>query len=174
MNQPRVYLAGPDVFEPDAVQRFARLSQLASQHGLDAIVPLEDLSTLPPKLTRAEIAQRLFANNVARLDAADGVVANLRDFRGTEPDSGTVFEVGYAVACGIPVVGYGVPTPEYAARASQQLATWRDASDVLREQGSDIEVEDFGQRLNLMLACAIELADDADAALALLAKRLSE
>ena len=171
MTQARVYLAGPDVFDPDAEEVFARLSALARQHGLDAIVPLEDLNTLA-KMTRTQKAQHIFASNVARLDAADGMVANLRDFRGTEPDSGTVFEVGYAVACGIPVVGYGVHPDEYAVKASSQLSTYRDQAGALREQGTDIEVEDFGQRMNLMLACAVEIVADADAALALVASRI--
>ncbi len=171
MTQARVYLAGPDVFDPKAVEVFARLTELAQKHGLDAIVPLEDLNTLA-KMTRGEMAQHIFASNVARLDAADGMVANLRDFRGTEPDSGTVFEVGYAVACGIPVVGYGVHPGEYAQKVSRQLSTYRDQAGVLREQGTDIEVEDFGQRMNLMLACAVEIVADADAALALVASRI--
>ena len=166
-----MYLAGPDVFEPNALDVFARLSALATQHGLDAIVPLEDVNALA-KMTRTEMAQHIFASNVARLDAADGMIANLRDFRGTEPDSGTVFEVGYAVACGIPVVGYGVHPDEYALKASRQLPTYRDPAGVLREQGSDIEVEDFGQRMNLMLACAVDIVADADAALALVASRI--
>ena len=166
-----MYLAGPDVFDPKAQEVFARLRALAHSHGLEAIVALEDPSALA-KMTRAEMAQHIFASNVARLDAADGMVANLRDFRGTEPDSGTVFEVGYAVACGIPVVGYGVHYDEYVHKVGRQLPTYRDPAGVLREQGTDIEVEDFGQRMNLMLACAVEMVADADEALALVARRI--
>lgn len=61
------------------------------------------------------------AANIARLDSADGVIANLRDFRGTEPDAGTVFEVGYAHARGIPVIGYGVPMTEKSASDPQHF-----------------------------------------------------
>ena len=105
MTQPRVYLAGPDVFEPDARQRFAQLAAWAQAQGLQAIVPMdaEGEPARPDELPQ-QAAQRIFLANLARLDAADGMVANLMDFRGTEPDSGTVFEVGYAVACGIPVL----------------------------------------------------------------------
>ena len=55
------------------------------------------------------MAEHIFTSNVAKLSEADGVIANLAPFRGHEPDSGTVFEVGYAIARGIPVIGYGVP-----------------------------------------------------------------
>ena len=34
------------------------------------------------------------------------MLANLEPFRGSEPDSGTAFEVGYALALGKPVYAY--------------------------------------------------------------------
>jgi len=37
---------------------------------------------------------------------ADCILANLNSFRGFEPDSGAVFEVGFATALGKIVVGY--------------------------------------------------------------------
>ena len=103
------------------------------------------------------------------LDSADGVIANLRDFRGTEPDAGTVFEVGYAHARGIPVIGYGVPARCYATRVGDREACGRDRSGTLRELANGREVEDFGQPLNLMLACSVELVPHAAAAMAALA-----
>ena len=165
MNLPRVYLAGPDVFEPDARERYAKLSVLAEANGLQAIVPM-DAEGEPTRVDHApsQAAQRIFLATIARLDAADGMVANLADFRGCEPDSGTVFEVGYAVACGIPVVGYGVPAAEYAARVAAYMPTVRGTDATLREQATGREVENFGQPLNLMLACAMQIAPDAEAA----------
>ncbi len=173
MTEPRVYLAGPDVFEPDARARYAKLSILAEANGLQAIVPM-DAEGEPARADEApaQAAQRIFLANIARLDAADGMVANLADFRGCEPDSGTVFEVGYAVACGIPVVGYGVPAAEYSARVAAYMPTVCGADGTLREQATGREVENFGQPLNLMLACAMQIAPDAEAAMVLLAERL--
>lgn len=74
--------------------------------------------------------------------------------------------MGYAR--GIPVVGYGVPAAEYAERVSDYLPTVRHG-DTLRERGTGCDVEDFGQRLNLMLACSITIEPDAAAALEVLA-----
>jgi len=49
----------------------------------------------------------IFLGNRDLIDAADMVIANLNPFRGNiEPDSGTVWEVGYAIGRGKPVVGY--------------------------------------------------------------------
>ncbi len=99
-TRPRVYLAGPDVFRPDAEQHFAMLAAVCEKHGLEALSPF----CLSVDITSA---QAIYEANMAKLKAADGVVANLAPFRGEEPDSGTVFEVGVAAARGVPVVGYG-------------------------------------------------------------------
>lgn len=172
---PRVYLAGPDVFEKDNARIFAALSRLAHEFGLSPIVPMEGWGCVEqPQAKGPALAQRIFAANIARLDSADGVIANLRDFRGTEPDAGTVFEVGYAHARGIPVVGYGIPARSYATRVGDREACARDGAGALRELATGREVEDFGQPLNLMLACSVELVPDAAAAMAALATRLHE
>ena len=167
----RVYLAGPDVFERDSGRTFTHLSQLAHSLGLSPIVPMEGwgcvdaLDNPDSGSSRQAQAQRIFAANIARLDSADGVLANLRDFRGSEPDSGTVFEVGYAFAKGIPVVGYGVPQACYANRVGLRHECTRDELGVLREAVSGCQVEDFGQRLNLMLAGAVAIEVDPAAAM---------
>ncbi|MCR8956218.1 hypothetical protein M0765_000260 [Variovorax sp. S2] len=44
---------------------------------------------------------------------------------------------------------------------------------MLRENGSGIAVEDFGQPLNLMLACSIHIAPTPEAALSKMAELLA-
>ncbi|MNX93894.1 Nucleoside 2-deoxyribosyltransferase [compost metagenome] len=100
-TRPRVYLAGPDVFRPDAAQHFAALKAICDTLGLEALSPF-DVSVTPETSPHA-----IYSNNMALLRSAQGVVANLAPFRGAEPDSGTAFEVGVAAALGVPVVGYG-------------------------------------------------------------------
>ena len=159
--RPRIYLAGPDVFRPDAREHFVRLSAACEAAGLAALLPAdgnEELSSEAPE-------KQIYEANMQRLRGADGVVANLASFRGTEPDSGTVFEVGAAIALGIPVVAYGVPEGSYADRVRAALQCEVDANGVLREAGTSIAVEDFGQQLNLMLACSIHIEATPEAAL---------
>ncbi|KAG0771625.1 hypothetical protein G6F22_016323 [Rhizopus arrhizus] len=60
----------------------------------------------PKDLSGPALAQWIYRENVALIRRADMVMANLNAFRGAEPDSGTAFEVGYAIACGKPVWGY--------------------------------------------------------------------
>ena len=160
-QRPRIYLAGPDVFRPDARAHFVRLTAACEALGLAASLPADDQADP----TAGSPEQGIYAANMQRLRNADGVVANLACFRGLEPDSGTVFEVGAAIALGIPVVAYGVPAGSYADRARAALPCAHDAAGVLRESGTGIAVEDFGQQLNLMLACSIAIEATPEAAL---------
>lgn len=168
-TRPRIYLAGPDVFRPDAREHFIRLTAACDAAGLAALLPAdgneEQTSDAPEK--------QIYEANMRRLRGADGVVANLACFRGMEPDSGTVFEVGAAIALRIPVVAYGVPEGSYAERVRAELPCEVDANGVLRESGTGIAVEDFGQQLNLMLACSIHIEPTPEAALQRMAALLA-
>jgi nucleoside 2-deoxyribosyltransferase len=168
---PRVYLAGPDVFFPDRAAIFARVLAQCESRGLVGLAPFDDAPAEggPRDPDDDALAQRIYEGNVALIRSADGVIANLASFRGVEPDSGTVFEVGFAVALGKPVVAYGVPESAYADRVAGAIACVRDGRGALVEAASGIQVEGLGQRLNLMLSRSVRLAASAEAALDMLA-----
>jgi len=161
----RLYLAGPDVFRPDAAEHGRKLVALCAEYGFTGVFPL-DLS-LPGDLpTPHAVARHIYQANVASIDACDAVLANLDFFRGAEPDSGTCFEVGYAVARGKPVYGYVPEQGSFAARIRQRHA------GVAGDGPADAngwQLEEFDLPLNLMLAvpCRI-VVGDARAALAAL------
>ena len=144
----KAYLAGPDVFRPDAGQWAEAARALCLEYAIEALIPLDGDAT---------DAAGIYVQNVAMIEAADVVLANLRPFRGVEPDSGTSFEVGYAAALGKPVVAY-IPSLESQIQrlaATQPLqfvqGRWVDA------EGQT--VEEFGLPVNLMLAvpaCLVE------------------
>jgi len=164
-----VYLAGPHVFERDARTVRHRLGLICERHGLAGIWPSD--AEPPAGIPGAERARRIFEENVDRIRAVQGMLADLRPFRGTEPDSGTVFEVGMAFSLGIPVVAYGVPPGDYVDRVSAALAVGPDATGTLRDI-SGMAVEDFGLPVNLMLACAASVKPTAEEAAAELARIL--
>ena len=126
----KIYLAGFDVFAPDAVQHGAKMKMMCAEKGFVGLYPFDN---------EADTAQEIFAGNCGLIDGADIVIANLNPFRGAEPDSGTCFEVGYAVAKGKPVYGY-----------LSDARTMRDKLGAQDENG--FAVEDFGLPVNLMLA----------------------
>mgnify|MGYP001050336396 FL=1 len=142
----KIYLAGPDVFRPDARAHGERLKALCACHGFEGLFPLD--ASVPPA-AGAEAARAIYRANITLLREADVVMANLAPFRGHEPDSGTAFEVGYAAACGKPVWAY----LEDARPLAERLATHRGPDGgPLDDRG--YRVEDFGLALNLMLACS--------------------
>lgn len=169
---PRVYLAGPDVFFPDSQAIFGELKALCQRLGLHGIEPSDGGLGNDFAGSDAERAQCIYEGNIRLIREADGVIANLMNFRGHEPDSGTVFEVGYAVALGKPVVAYGVAEGCYADRVSAAMPCTRDEAGVLRETGSGMMVEGLGQRLNLMLTRSAGIEISAEAALVRLARTL--
>lgn len=133
----KIYIAGFDVFAPDAVRRGSKMKMICAEHGFIGLYPLDN---------EAEDVQAIFRGNCALIDQADLVIANMNPFRGDEPDSGTAFEVGYAFAKGKRVILY--------------LDDARPMRDRLGPADADgFAVEDFGLPVNLMLACAAQIVN---------------
>lgn len=144
----RVYIAGPDVFFPDIAARAAAQKALCASLGLEALHPVDQ-----PTLT----ARHIYDNNVVLIRAADGVVANLNPFRGAEVDSGTAFEVGFAIALGKPVVGHVSRDESVAERVDTHRGPLtQDAQGLWRDRDGNL-VEDFGLPANLMLAVPVRI-----------------
>ena len=164
MTIHRVYLAGPDVFRPDAAAYGRMLVALCAYFGFAGVFPLDD--ALAGGLAPREAARRIYQASVAHIDNCDAVLANLDFFRGPEPDSGTCFEVGYAVARGKPVIGY---IPEGGSFAERIRSRYPEALGEGLADRAGWQLEEFGLPLNLMLGvpCRI-VVGDAQAALALL------
>jgi nucleoside 2-deoxyribosyltransferase len=152
-HRPRIYLAGPEVFLPDALEVGREKCRLAEEAGFEGLFPLDqalDLAGLAP----LEQARRISLANEAQMRSADLLIANLTPFRGVAMDSGTAFEVGYMRARGKPVFGYINATGDYRTRAEAYRragpgAAWGDCD------GPDVAIEDFGLAENLMIAVAI-------------------
>ncbi|RZL96438.1 MAG: nucleoside 2-deoxyribosyltransferase [Variovorax sp.] len=167
-----VYLAGPDVFFPGSAEIFRELKEQCAWLGMIGVEPSDGGLTDGFAGSDDALAQRIFEGNIERIRGADGVIANLMSFRGHEPDSGTVFEVGFAMALGKPVVAYGVPEGSYADRVCATIRCAKDSAGVTRETESGAMVEGLGQRLNLMLARSTAIEPSAVAALTRLAAML--
>lgn len=147
----RLYLAGPDVFFPDANQRAETHKALCRQYGFEPLHPIDQ-----PTLT----ASHIYTTNIRLLQQADAVLANLNPFRGAEVDSGTAFEVGYAVASGKPVIGYLVNPETLADRVARLFGPLSTQEGISRDCQGNL-VETFDHPVNLMLAqsCQIVIGD---------------
>jgi nucleoside 2-deoxyribosyltransferase len=147
----RIYLAGPEVFLPDAVAMGQEKVRLAAEAGFEGVYPLDaslDLTGLDP----FEQARRIALANEGLIASCDALIANLTPFRGASMDAGTAFEVGFMRALGRPVLGYSNISMPYAARARHVRALGPFPGDA---DGPNVAVEDFGLAENLMLEIAI-------------------
>lgn len=160
----RIYLAGPDVFEPDAIEVGKKLKQLAHEYGFIGLFPLDNI--ISAQGTSHEVARAIRDANIKLIESADIIMANLNPFRGIEPDSGTVFEVGFAVALKKEVYCYAADCREMIERIrdKQQLFD----AQILCQDGKTIE--DFKLSHNLMMIDLV-VATDAQSCLEYIAKQ---
>ena len=155
-DRPRVYLAGPEVFLPEARAIGSAKAAICAAAGLEGIFPLDQSLDLEgkPKLVQATLISEA---DEAMMRACDLCIANLTPFRGASMDSGTAYEVGFMRALGRPVLGYTNVAADYAARA----LAWRaararaDGAPTPDADRPDVVVEDFGLAENLMIAIAV-------------------
>lgn len=169
----RVYLAGPDVFFEDAPEHFARLQKMCAERGLVGVVPSDGGLSKGLAGTGPEIAHRIYLANIDLIRSCDAVLANLMPFRNhTEPDSGTVFEVGFGIALGKPVYGYLPGAHEHYEDKIKSYFGCQMKGDLPFCERYGFLIESFQQPLNLMLSRSTPLYQEAVYALDDLAKNL--
>ena len=145
------YLAGPDVFAPDAAARGRALQALCTAAGATGLFPIDgdgaNVVHDPSAIRDANMAM------IARCDA---VIANMTPFRGPSMDPGTAYEMGAASALGKLVVGYTNDARSLGERVSAAMTVSRGPDGVLRDDRG-MAVEEFAVPLadNLMMACGL-------------------
>lgn len=147
----KIYLAGPDVFLPDAVEIGRRKVELCTRHGVSGLYPLANVIDLTAK----DASLRIYRGIETMMNEADAIIANLTPFRGASADVGTVYELGYMAGRGKLCLGYSNDPSCYADRV-------RKFTDVRSHDGrlvdaAGLTVEDFGLPDNLMTVHALDL-----------------
>jgi nucleoside 2-deoxyribosyltransferase len=134
------YLAGPDVFAPDAGARFAAMRDLCQARGVIPVCPVDGAP--PAGLSGTALARYIKIANIGHIRATTCVIANISPFRGPNMDPGTAYEIGYAEALGRPVFLW--------SESAATLAERTPAGDT----GVDARgwmIENFGLAENLMI-----------------------
>lgn len=125
----KIYIAGPDVFEKNAVEIGRKYKALCEKYGHTGLFPLDNECSSSKEICQA---------NIALINESDVIIANGNEFRG-EMDTGTAFEIGYA-----------------AAKNKKIIVYMDDTSSLVEKYGREDEkgrnVEDFGLPLNLMIS----------------------
>jgi nucleoside 2-deoxyribosyltransferase len=151
----RAYLAGPDVFLPDAAHWCERKKQVCAQYGLTGVSPLDAMPDEPPEWAALPEWRRIALRNESLIRSCDLMIANLTPFRGPSADVGTVYEVGFMRALDRPVFGYATTAVGFTQRtldlarrrggvAAEPDGSWRDAAGMLIEQFGLRQSDDRG------------------------------
>ncbi|USS93039.1 nucleoside 2-deoxyribosyltransferase [Fructilactobacillus ixorae] len=99
----QIYLAGP-FFSEDQIARIEKVEQALTSNPTvrDFFSPRKHQSTQHAQFTKPW-ATEIYQADIKNLRAAEAVVAII-DFTEDHVDSGTAFEIGYAVQLGTPVI----------------------------------------------------------------------
>lgn len=146
VDRPKVYLAGPEVFRPDAVEVGRRKVALCERFGFEGLFPLDNEVEGP----KDQLDALIYQGNVAMIREADYGIFNLTPYQGVSADVGTAFELGMFAALGKPAYGYTTDGRTILDRARQMPGTrFEDGRGWVHASGDLIE--DFGNFDNLMI-----------------------
>jgi nucleoside 2-deoxyribosyltransferase len=150
---PKIYLAGPEVFLPDAIDVGQRKKALCEQYGFLGLFPLDnEMADLSPN---ERLDQAIYKVNLALIGEADIGICNLTPFWGINADVGTVFELGMLLGLRKPVFGYTNHPDDLLARTVATRTVVRRGTGNFDENG--MLVEDFGNCDNLMIDASLAL-----------------
>ena len=137
------YLAGPDVFLPNAIAHAAKKVEICQRFGLRGLPPLnEDIKT---DLTAPNVWQSIYQKDVLMMEQSDIIIANLTPFGGASADAGTLIEVGWFLGKTKPIFGYSNSSENFESRMLKQLGP----------HASDFGIEGFHLADNLMIVGAV-------------------
>lgn len=154
----KVYLSGPEVFLEDASAVLARKMAICRELGWEGLSPLDN--EIPAQVDDPrQAALAIYAGNLAMMDQADAIIANITPFRGPHMDPGTAFELGYMVAQGKPVMVYTQAVDSLVERVADWSGGLSREAGVLRDHNGHA-VENFGLFENLMIEPAATRPSD--------------
>lgn len=149
---PKLYLAGPEVFLPNALDIGRRKQELCAEYGFEGLFPFDN--EVDPGAQGEAIDRLIYRANIAMLRAVDGGIFNLTPFRGPSADAGTIFELGFMMALGKPAFGYTNDRASYLERAKGSGAVF-DAGKAQWSDTAGRRIENFEAIDNLMIAQAL-------------------
>ncbi len=153
-GRPCVYLAGPDVFFPDAMGRAAKMKAALAARGMVGWFPLD--TEFDPIKYRGikDLGIAIARANEGLMRDADLGLVNIQPWRGPEADDGTSYEIGFMAALGKPVILYTNDRRPFAERIIDDVYQGDVYQDgpFLRGTADQLMVETFeGFADNLML-----------------------
>ncbi|MDP3779282.1 MAG: nucleoside 2-deoxyribosyltransferase [bacterium] len=150
----KLYLAGPEVFLPNAVEYAEVQRELCRQYGFVGLHPMDN--NIQGMDSTYGTATRIYRGDVAQVRKCDIVIANCNPFRGLLIDDGTSYELGFCNGLGKPSYGYIRDGRSYNQRAMDiGVAAHDPAEGMLTDDQGYAFVDDFTTLINLMMQCGM-------------------
>ncbi|WP_131782826.1 nucleoside 2-deoxyribosyltransferase [Legionella gresilensis] len=168
---PKIYLAGPMVFAPNAQEFFAKMKEICQNYELEGVSPFDGQISIKNKQTGKALTLEIVKADFELMDQLDGAIFCFDSFRrSTEMDPGTAVEIGYMKAQNKPINGWTTDKREYPQKVndffnqiyhlqieSNGLSNQLPSSGLQRDPDG-ILVHSEGMYQNGMTQGAIELA----------------
>lgn len=149
VRKPVAYLADFEMFLPTVKETVKYWKETCEKYGIIGLFPGDEEPEdefkpyVPKDDSQEEKAYSYFMHDVNHMKRSDMVIAQLDDWRGAEPDSGTAFEVGYFAAAGKPCYGFCNRCASMIERTQEEKTLgedgiWRD------KEGYAFEDRGFG------------------------------
>ena len=124
-KEHRIYLAGPLCFYPTGHSLWNSNRQEAEYYGFTITMPNDNqLVRKGETVSKVEMASRIFKNCVWGIEGVDGIIVNLETYRGSEPDGGSLYELG--MAYGVGARCYGFTRDKRTVGVKYQAAKYND------------------------------------------------
>jgi nucleoside 2-deoxyribosyltransferase len=152
----KVYLAGPEVFLPNAREALDIKIALTRAAGLVPVSPGDFV--VAPQPSKRQLGHAISEIDEKMMNEADAIIANLTPYHGVSADTGTCYELGYMCAQGKLAYAY---TNVAAGMRERTIAHYdgdvvTDANGRLRSRRDGLAVEDMDMSDNLMMQGGIE------------------
>jgi len=141
----KIYLAGPDVFLPNALEIGTKKKEMCLKYGFIGMFPFDNEVDFKKYKSIEEAGLDISRLNEEMILKADIVIANITPFRGVNADVGTIYEIGYACANKKIVVAYTNVSLSHYERIAQTNFT----TDLVDSTG--MAIENFNLVENLMI-----------------------
>lgn len=153
--QPKLYLAGPEVFLPNAVEHAEEQRRLCRKYNFVPLHPMDN--NLGLGNCDYTTATRIYRGDIRQIRECDIIVANCNPFRGVcVMDDGTAYELGFGNALGKISYGYINKMELLTDRTIRDYPTKLNSSTGIYTDKDGYAVTDaFGTSINLMMQCGM-------------------
>ena len=129
-----LYIAGPECFYQNGYELWWAQRKLAEYYGIPVVLP----TSTPLKLDNDDLAlnaKEIFDDLIDQVKKTTAIIADLEFFRGSEPDGGTIFEMGWIWQKGGRVYGY---TRDKRSMAEKNQAAYLSNGIIIDQDGREL------------------------------------